>query len=113
MSDISRGCRTDDSIPPLSTAEVVVLLHALAHPVRRRILEALANGDWLPSDQVRSHVGVKADELSYHVRILLDADVVGRRKAGRQVSFALNWPILAELVELLRELIELPGRRST
>jgi DNA-binding transcriptional ArsR family regulator len=105
MSDVVRGYRSDESIAPLSTSQIVAVLHALAHPVRRGILAVLASGDWLASEQVRSDVGVKADEMSYHVRVLLDAYVIGRRKSGRQVSLAVNWPILAELAELLRELI--------
>jgi len=62
---------------------------AIAHPLRRRILDLLAERERPVSDIAR-HFGVSRPAVSQHLRILLDAGLVVRNRHGRERLYRLT-----------------------
>lgn len=52
------------------------MLKAMTHPLRRRIMSVLAGQDYARATDLADQLGVAANKLSYHLRILADADMI-------------------------------------
>lgn len=52
------------------------MLKAMTHPLRRRIMSVLAGQDYARAADLAEQLGVPANKLSYHLRILADADMI-------------------------------------
>ena len=78
------------------------LFAALAHPVRREILDMLAEGD-RPVKSLAEPFGVSRPAVSQHLRILLDAGLVAERRRGRERVYSLEPERLYEAREWLRK----------
>lgn len=61
---------------------------AIAHPLRRRILDLLAEED-RPVNAIASSFDVSRPAVSQHLRILLDAGLVAERRHGRERRYRL------------------------
>lgn len=61
---------------------------AIAHPVRRHILDLLAERDRSVSE-IASHFEISRPAISQHLRVLLDAGLVAERRVGRERRYAL------------------------
>jgi DNA-binding transcriptional ArsR family regulator len=61
---------------------------AIAHPVRRRILDLLAEDD-RPVNALASHFDVSRPAVSQHLRVLLDAGLVTEQRHGRERRYRL------------------------
>ena len=71
---------------------------ALAHPLRREIVERLAHGPATVSEATGGF-GVSKPTISRHVKVLEEAGVVVRTVAGRTHRLALDLDALGEPVE--------------
>lgn len=67
----------------------VDVFHALADPTRRRIVEALRDGEQQVGDVV-VRAGVHQSGVSRHLRILADAGFVSMRPDGQRRLYALR-----------------------
>ena len=80
----------------------VALLKALADPTRLQVLDLLAaEGERCHCD-LEQALDVPASRLSFHLRMLRDAGLVGTRRHGRWVSYHLHADALAPLQPVLR-----------
>lgn len=61
---------------------------AIAHPVRRSILDLLVSGEQ-PVNHIAAMFDLSRPAISQHLRILLDAGLVEQRRAGRQNLYHL------------------------
>lgn len=68
---------------------------ALAHPLRREIVERLSHGP-ATVGEVTSDFGVSKPTISRHLRMLEEAGVVSRVVVGRRHRLALRLEALAE-----------------
>jgi DNA-binding transcriptional ArsR family regulator len=68
---------------------------ALAHPIRRSIVERLSGGMATVGEATRD-LGVSKPTISRHLRVLEDAGVVGRVVEGRTHRLAIRPERLAE-----------------
>ncbi|HEY3436575.1 MAG TPA: metalloregulator ArsR/SmtB family transcription factor [Actinotalea sp.] len=66
----------------------LVLLQAVADPVRWTVLERLADGTRCVCD-IQAHVPVAANLLSYHLKVLRDAGLVTTERRGRWIDYTL------------------------
>ncbi|QZN85912.1 metalloregulator ArsR/SmtB family transcription factor [Cellulomonas sp. C5510] len=66
----------------------VSLLSAVGDPVRWSVLERLADGPRCVCD-LRAHVPVAPNLLSYHLKVLRDARLVTTSRRGRWVDYTL------------------------
>lgn len=71
------------------SAELDQAFAALAHPVRRRIVERLARGP-ATVGQAAAGSGVSKPAISKHLRVLEEADVIARVIDGREHRLSLN-----------------------
>lgn len=76
---------------------------ALADPVRRAILTRLAHGPARVVDLTAEH-HITRPAVSRHLRLLLDAGLVGARPVGRERPYHLTPEALAPVHELLTTL---------
>ena len=86
--------------PPaeVAQAKAAVVFEALGEPVRRRILELLADGERPVGPLVaalRSMTPISQPAVSQHLRVLLDAGLVSVRASGTRRLYALETAGLA------------------
>jgi ArsR family transcriptional regulator, lead/cadmium/zinc/bismuth-responsive transcriptional repressor len=82
------------------------LLGMLADPVRSRILFALAAAEELCVGDLALALGVTEDQVSYGLKMLRLAGMVGFRRAGRLVCYRLSDGFPHQLLEhCLRQLL--------
>lgn len=72
-----------------AAADLDAVFAALAHPIRRAILERLAEGDCTVSDLARPH-DVSLPAISQHLRVLEDAGLLEQTPEGRVRRCALK-----------------------
>jgi DNA-binding transcriptional ArsR family regulator len=63
--------------------------NAVAEPRRRQILDALADGE-RPVNDLVALLGLGQPQVSKHLRVLREVDMVEVREAGRQRMYRLN-----------------------
>src|SRR5882762_1432018 len=66
-----------------SSHQLDLAFSALAHPIRRGILERLAKGEASVAELARPH-DVSAPAISKHMRLLEEAGFLSRSKNGRE-----------------------------
>lgn len=86
---------------------------ALAHPVRIRILEVLADGERAVHD-LQQALGLEQPVVSQHLAVLRGKSIVSTRKVGTSVNYALEDPLITDLLRTAREIFnhQLVGTRS-
>lgn len=62
---------------------------ALAHPIRRQLLDLLLEGEQSVS-QLAERFDVSRPAVSQHLKVLLDAGLVSEHRAGRQHLYRLQ-----------------------
>lgn len=73
---------------------------AFAEPMRLKLVYALMDGEKSVSELVETTGGLQAN-VSKHLRLLLDAGVVERRKQGLNSYYRIADPAVSELCELM------------
>jgi len=76
-------------------------LQALADPHRREILR-LAWSKELPAGEIASHFAMARPSVSYHLRILTNADLLAERRAGTRRLYKAR----TETMQSLRQFFE-------
>jgi DNA-binding transcriptional ArsR family regulator len=74
----------------------VDVFQAIAHPARRELLDALRAGE-LPVRALAERFDSSRPATSQHLRLLLDAGLVGERRAGRENLYRLTAEPLVEV----------------
>jgi DNA-binding transcriptional ArsR family regulator len=74
----------------------VDVFQAIAHPSRRKLLDALRIGE-LPVRTLADRFESSRPATSQHLRVLLDAGLVGERRLGRENLYHLIPEPLAEV----------------
>ncbi len=80
------------------------LFKALAHPVRVRTLELLAERG-RPVSELLAELGIEASHLSQHLAVLRRAGVVVARREGNAVHYALAVPAVADMLAAARAVL--------
>ena len=83
------------------------LFKGLAHPLRIRVLEVLAeaDGDEVPVSQLLSDTGLEPSHLSQHLAVLRRNNLVVAERRGSQVFYWLAYPRVADLLVTARSLL--------
>ena len=70
---------------------------ALSDPVRRKILELLKKGP-LSAGDIGSNFDMTGATISYHLKILKQADLIFERKEKNYIYYQLNTTVLEEIM---------------
>ena len=76
--------------------------NAIAEPQRRAILDALAAGERSVGELVDA-LGLSQPQVSKHLRVLREVDVVSVRELGRQRLYRVNGPALRPVHDWIRD----------
>ncbi len=81
------------------------LFKGLAHPVRIRVLELLAESDERTVADLLELTGLEASHLSQHLRVLRGYSLVVSQRRASTVAYRLAHPSVAELLAAARVLL--------
>ena len=70
---------------------------ALSDPVRRQILELLKKGPLFAGD-IASHFDMTGATISYHLKILKQADLIFESREKNYIFYQLNTTVLEEIL---------------
>lgn len=76
---------------------------ALAHPLRIRILELLAEGD-KNVNELQTLIGSEGSAVSQQLSILRSKNIVYSEKDGNRVVYSLRDPMIIDLLNIAREI---------
>ncbi len=76
---------------------------ALSDPVRRQILELLKNGR-LSAGDIAGRFDMTQATVSYHLKILKQADLIRETREKNYIFYELNLTVLEEIMMWLSEL---------
>ena len=80
------------------------LFRAMAHPMRIRILELLAQKE-RSVQELQESIGIDQPVVSQHLAVLRSRLLVTARKKGTQAYYALRSPLVAELLRVSRDFL--------
>ena len=66
------------------------VFHALAHPMRRKILRVLREKETLLAGELAELLGIRAPTLSGHLGILRNADLIAGERRGTSIRYRVN-----------------------
>jgi len=70
---------------------------ALADPARREILRLLRSGE-LSAGAIADHFDMTKPTMSHHFAVLVDAELIRRRRDGQTIWYSLNTSVLEDVV---------------
>lgn len=76
---------------------------ALAHPLRIRILELLADGD-KNVNELQMLLGSEGSAVSQQLAVLRGKNIVRGTKEGNKVTYSLRDPVILELLRVARQI---------
>jgi DNA-binding transcriptional ArsR family regulator len=89
----------------MKTNDAVPLLAALAQETRLAIFRALvqAGHEGLAAGRIAQAVGAPASTLSFHLKELAAAGLIGSRQEGRFIYYSANYDAMAGLIAFLTQ----------
>jgi ArsR family transcriptional regulator, arsenate/arsenite/antimonite-responsive transcriptional repressor len=89
-------------ISTISTAAIAASFHALSDPLRLKVLDLLRTQELCVCDLCDS-LEVNQSKLSFHLKVLKEAELVRSRQEGRWIYYSLNLPQFVVLEQHLAE----------
>ena len=81
------------------------IFRALSHPTRIAILEVLRDHE-LSARTIQEKLGLEQANLSQHLAILRSHQIVVNRKDGNQVFYSIRYPVLVQVLDIMRQYIQ-------
>jgi ArsR family transcriptional regulator, arsenate/arsenite/antimonite-responsive transcriptional repressor len=85
-----------------STTPIATGFHALSEPLRIKVLELLRTQELCVCDLCEA-LEVTQSKLSFHLKVLKEAELVRSRQDGRWIYYSLNLPQFALLEQYLSD----------
>ena len=80
------------------------VLQAMGHPIRLAIVELLRDGEMCVCD-IAEQVGAERSNVSRHLSVLLKAGVLGVRKDGLRMIYALQTPCVLNFLSCVNDVL--------
>jgi ArsR family transcriptional regulator len=77
------------------------VFQALGHPTRVAIMEILRDRE-LSAGAIQEKLGIEQANLSQHLAVLRNRQILSNRKAGNQVLYSVRNPVLIEVLDIMR-----------
>ena len=77
------------------------IFNAMAEPRRRQIVDVLGHGE-LPVNDLVLRLGLAQPQVSKHLRVLREVEVVAVRDEGRQRLYRINGPALKPIYDWVK-----------
>ena len=89
----------------MRSPDAIAALSALAHPHRLAIFRLLVEHgpDGLPAGAIAEDVGLVPSSLTFHLQHLTRAGLLTQRRRSRQIFYAADFAVMAELVGYLTD----------
>lgn len=100
-SEVHSPEREDDPQAALRKFKAEIF-QLLAHPTRLHMVECLGRAEMTVS-QILEEVKVEPANASQHLAVLRARGVVSSRKQGNKVFYTLRNPLLAQVLQLMRQ----------
>jgi len=84
---------------------------AIADPARREILRLLRDGE-MTAGELAERFDMSKPTMSHHFAVLVDADLIARRREGQTIWYSLNTTVLQDVVAWMMDLAEPTGRKK-
>jgi ArsR family transcriptional regulator len=84
--------------------QAVAWFHALSDETRLQILDCLAEGEQCVCE-LTEKLEAAQSRLSFHLKTLKDAGIIGDRKEGRWVYYSLNTEVLKDLQDVVGDML--------
>jgi ArsR family transcriptional regulator len=88
---------------PLTADQALPPLRALAEPIRLQVVQALAGGERCVCD-LTAELALAQSKLSFHLKVLKEAGLIGARQEGRWIYYRLEPAALKALQDWLGQL---------
>ena len=88
------------SVSPLPDRHTLAGFHALSDPIRFQVLEILRGGEHCVCD-LNEQLNLSQSRLSFHLRVLKEANLVQVRQEGRWAYYRINIQSLQSLQQVL------------
>ena len=85
------------------------VFEALAHPMRRRIVDVLKRDGELPAGDLSSRFELPKPTMSHHLGVLLAAGLIDRERRGRNLYYRINQSVIEEALGVVLELLSFDG----
>ncbi len=82
-----------------------ILMKALAHPLRLKILEYIDSQGIINVNRIYNTLQIEQSVTSQHLRLLKTAGVVNARKEGKFVHYNINYPILQKAEKAVKNFL--------
>jgi len=81
------------------------VFQALGHTTRIAIVEMLRDGE-LSAGEIQERLGIEQANVSQHLAILRNRQILINRKEGNQVFYSLSSPVLVEVLDIMRRYLQ-------
>lgn len=82
----------------------VAMFKALAHPIRLKIVKKLINGELCVCD-LNEDVDFTQSNLSQHLKILKDANILIQRRDGLKILYSIKNPEILDVIKIIENII--------
>lgn len=84
---------------------------ALAEPIRRNILEIIAEGGRIAASDIAAHFKISAPAISQHLKVLKEVDLVTMEKQAQHRMYQINPAALHELEDWTRKMTDILDKK--
>ncbi|MBE8718011.1 autorepressor SdpR family transcription factor [Cellvibrio polysaccharolyticus] len=84
---------------------------AIADPARREILRLLREGEMTAGD-LAAKFDMSKPTMSHHFAVLVEADLITRRRDGQTIWYGLNTTVLQDVVSWMMDLTNTPRSKK-
>ena len=84
---------------------------AIADPARREILRLLRDGE-MTAGELADRFDMSKPTMSHHFAVLVDADLITRRRDGQTIWYSLNTTVLQDVVSWMMDLTNNPRSKK-